>query len=372
MAIGVRQKMPKGKLKQRNFGIDLLKIASMLLVVILHVMGKGGVLGAVEPGTYRYVVSWLIEIGAYCAVNCFALASGYTGFRSSRRPSNLLLLWLRVLFYSVGITVCFAVLSPDSVTPGQWRAAVLPTMFQQYWYFTAYFCLFFFMPLLNIAIDRLSRVELLATAVGIVFVLSVLPTVSGTDIFGAFEGYSAIWLMALYVIGGYFGKYRVLPGMTPLRCLVAYAISVSVTLLALILLQGKDASTLAGGDASMALINYTSPTILVCGISLLMFFERIAVESSRLKKVISFLVPLSFSVYLIHTHPLVFDRIIGGAFAWIADQGALLIVPLVLASAFGIYLVCTAIDFVVSKLFAMLKVNALARRIDLIGRRSES
>ncbi len=122
--------MPKDKLKQRNFGIDLLKIVSMLLVVILHIIGKGGVLGVVEPGTYRYVASWLVEIGAYCAVNCFALASGYTGFRSSRRPSNLLLLWLRVLFYSVGITVCFAVLSPDSVTPGQWRAAFLPTMFQ--------------------------------------------------------------------------------------------------------------------------------------------------------------------------------------------------------------------------------------------------
>lgn len=358
--------MSESKLKQRNFGIDLLKIISMLFVVILHVMGKGGVLNAVEPGSNKYIASWLIEIGAYCAVNCFALASGYTGFRSSRRPSNLLLLWLKVLVYSVGITVCFAAIAPEVVAPEQWKAALLPTMFQQYWYFTAYFCLFFFMPLLNIAINKLTRKELLVTAGGIIFVFSILPAISGTDIFKVSGGYSAVWLMALYVVGGYVGKYHVLPSMTPFKCLAVYAASVSVTLLALVFLQGQNMKMLAGGDASTVLISYTSPTIFVCGISLLMFFERLAIESSPLKKSIAFLVPLSFSVYLIHTHPLIFEHVIKGAFTWIADERALFILPLVLASAFGIYFVCTAIDFIVSKLFAILKVNTFARRIDTL------
>lgn len=38
----------------RNYGIDLLKILSMLLVALLHVLGQGGILSAVGAEVHTH------------------------------------------------------------------------------------------------------------------------------------------------------------------------------------------------------------------------------------------------------------------------------------------------------------------------------
>ena len=47
--------------RERNYGIDLLRIVSMLMVVILHVLGQGGVLKSSEPLSVGYSVAWLLD-----------------------------------------------------------------------------------------------------------------------------------------------------------------------------------------------------------------------------------------------------------------------------------------------------------------------
>jgi peptidoglycan/LPS O-acetylase OafA/YrhL len=39
-----------GKRKEYNYGIDLLRLIAMFMIVILHVLGKGGVLNNVSGG----------------------------------------------------------------------------------------------------------------------------------------------------------------------------------------------------------------------------------------------------------------------------------------------------------------------------------
>lgn len=72
------------QVNSRNYGIDLLRIVAMFLVVILHILGQGGVLKAVESNEINFTVSWLLEIGAYCAVNCYALITGFVLFFRKR------------------------------------------------------------------------------------------------------------------------------------------------------------------------------------------------------------------------------------------------------------------------------------------------
>ena len=38
----------------RNYGLDLLRMIAMLMVVVLHILGKGGVLSACEPLSGQY------------------------------------------------------------------------------------------------------------------------------------------------------------------------------------------------------------------------------------------------------------------------------------------------------------------------------
>lgn len=59
----------------RIHGLDVLRCLSMFYVVILHILaqGKGGSLDASFVGASNYAPSWLLNFGALCAVNCFAL-----------------------------------------------------------------------------------------------------------------------------------------------------------------------------------------------------------------------------------------------------------------------------------------------------------
>ena len=87
--------------EKRNYGVDALRILAMYMIVILHVLGQGGILDAVRRGTGQYSVAWFMEIASYCAVNCYALISGYVGVKTKFRMSNILYLWLQVVFYGL-------------------------------------------------------------------------------------------------------------------------------------------------------------------------------------------------------------------------------------------------------------------------------
>ena len=135
--------------KSRNYGIDLLRILCMYMVVILHILGQGGILEASPKGSVNWAIAWLMRIGVYCAVNCYGLISGYVGIDAKYKYSNWIVLWLRVLFYTIVITISFAFMVPDSVGKGEMMNAIFPVMKNYYWYFTAYFGLFLFIPILK-------------------------------------------------------------------------------------------------------------------------------------------------------------------------------------------------------------------------------
>ena len=84
--------------KERNYGIDCLRVISMFMVVLLHVLGRGGVLQATKNLSINYGVSWFLEIAAYCAVNCYAIISGYVGYGRKIKYSNLIYLIFCVAF----------------------------------------------------------------------------------------------------------------------------------------------------------------------------------------------------------------------------------------------------------------------------------
>ena len=46
----------------RNYGIDALRILSMLMIVILHVLKHGGVLDSTETFSVEYRTAWFIQI----------------------------------------------------------------------------------------------------------------------------------------------------------------------------------------------------------------------------------------------------------------------------------------------------------------------
>lgn len=145
-------------INRRNYGVDVLRIVSMLMIMIMHVLEHGGIINNLESLSFEYALFWLLEIMTYCGVNCYALVSGYVNcFSKGFYFSRIITLWLQVLFYGVTITAIIAIIKPSTFGLSQIINVVFPVTTGQYWYFTAYFCLFFFMPALNTVINVIPK-----------------------------------------------------------------------------------------------------------------------------------------------------------------------------------------------------------------------
>ena len=89
-------------MKNRQAGMDRLRILSAWFVVCIHLFALLGDLGS-STGISLFVNAFVYAL-VFCAVNCFGLLSGWLGYReegNSLRLKPLVLLWLQFVFYRV-------------------------------------------------------------------------------------------------------------------------------------------------------------------------------------------------------------------------------------------------------------------------------
>ena len=331
----------------------------MFMIVLLHSLGHGGVLDALTTtGSVRYGAAWLLETAAYCAVDCYALISGFVGLRSRHKVSSLISLWLQVVFYHGGFTLLGAVWEQTPVTTDLMAKAFLPLSSNAYWYFTSYCAIFFFLPLVNAAIEHLEKRQLQVALSGILVLLCVYPTVRGIDAFRLVSGYHGLWLLILYALGAYLSKYPPLKHLSGRPWAFAYLGSVLLSWGVLLLNNHLKAIY---PDADLFLIDpirYTSPTILLAAVSLLMLFSRLRV-AAPFRRAVTALSSLTFGVYLIHDSVFVREHLISGRLADLAGEPSFIMLPKVILFALGVYSVCSVIEFLRALLFQGLRVRSL-------------
>lgn len=354
---------------ERNHGIELLRIFAMLLAAVLHILKKGGVITASEGNLAAYSTVWLLEAAAYCAVNCYALISGYVGYSDRPKPLRLarcIELWLQVVFYSVIITTVYCIAGVGSVGVSDFADAFLPVTSKQYWYFTAYIGMFFFIPLLNALVRRLNRRALVSLCIMLIAVFSLYDTFASfwkKDPLALVGGHSPLWLGVLYIFGAAMKKLRVPESMSSKKALLIYASAAVFT--ALFKITGDRLLRFVPGSL---FVRDTSPTVLLCAAALLVAFARFK-PGRKLTEFAVLLAPAAFGVYLLHVSPLVFEHVIGNRFAFIGRLPFPLIPFAVLASAGVILVVGLAADKVRILLFKALGVPKLCRKAEKSIRR---
>lgn len=352
-----------------NHGIELLRIFAMLLAAVLHILKKGGVITASEGNLAAYSTVWLLEAAAYCAVNCYALISGYVGYSDRPKPLRLarcIELWLQVVFYSVIITTVYCIAGVGSVGVSDFADAFLPVTSKQYWYFTAYIGMFFFIPLLNALVRRLNRRALVSLCIMLIAVFSLYDTFASfwkKDPLALVGGHSPLWLGVLYIFGAAMKKLRVPESMSSKKALLIYASAAVFT--ALFKITGDRLLRFVPGSL---FVRDTSPTVLLCAAALLVAFARFK-PGRKLTEFAVLFAPAAFGVYLLHVSPLVFEHVIGNRFAFIGRLPFPLIPFAVLASAGVILAVGLAADKVRILLFKALGVPKLCRKAEKSIRR---
>ena len=286
----------------RNHGVDLLRLVSMFFVVMLHSLGRSGVLeGNANGGLYK--IAWLIEIFCYGAVDIFALISGYVGYRDEKRPlkiRNLLKLWAQAIFYGVLIFAIVKTFDPTVAAKGDFITYLMPVTHRRYWYLTAYALVFLVSPILNAGLRELSEAKCRKVVWAIIAAIAVISLTKnqGGDLFLVNNGYCAWWLMVLYFIGGAMKKGRFLEKLNGRWC--AFGIIVCMAIAWLTKVYGDDITVLDFRLSKGFLVSYISPTIVISSVLFMRLFAGLQIKQRWLVKAIDWAAPCAFAVYLLN------------------------------------------------------------------------
>ena len=343
-------------MRKRNYGIDLLRIVSMLMIIVLHILGQGGILRNMDLLSMKYSVAWFMEVACYCSVNCYALISGYVGIESTYKHKNLLTIWLQTVFYTVLITLAFVISGKIELDIPLLVKQFFPVYNEIYWYFTAYFAVYILTPAYNCIVNHLPYKDLKRLLITCVIVFSLIPTVLRKPMFGVQMGSSFLWLSMLYIIGAFLKRYHIQEKMSSLRWFLLYVASILSTC------GCKLFGELIEAESYGAMfIAHNSPLMLTAGIALVMVFS-IFEFNGRWNRIIGVLSASSFSVYLIHVHPLIWNNIVELSCVWMSKLSILQMVCVMLAVAVGVYLACWIID--IPRCFLFKKyINKLTTRL---------
>ena len=330
--------------KNRNYGIDLLRLVLMFLICLLHVIDHGGILNNVS-GLKYYLYFYLYGV-SYCAVDAYAIISGYVSHNRNKNYNRICYLWFQVVFYTFVLSLFFNLIDYVNGKGFDLNVVInsfLPVLNKDYWYFTAYFPLFFLMPYIDRlleSIDKKASKELLI----IIFMLFSVMSVIVKDNYCS-NGLSFLWLFLLYVIGVLIRKIDLFNNISSSKLIIAFIISTLITIIKVPFIA--------------SLVNNTSPTVLVSAVLIVIIFSRLKLKGNIIRK----LSPLAFGVYLFHVNPYVYYGWLENRFEYIADFGIVTGVLQTLLVSLLIFALGLLFDFIRFTLFKIINIQKLCNKI---------
>ena len=282
------------QVKERNLNFELLRIVAMFMVVLLHVNLMGGVLRGVNynENLSGFLVSRFMEYLCIIAVNLYVMISGYYLSASARpfKMAKLLHILCMTMFWSwlIGGAACYflgANLNSFIMT------GIFPVLGRNYWFVTDYVVMYLLSPFYNRLLAHLSQKQhgYLLCVLGFFFSLVI----------GAFDpiqlvgGYSLYWFTLLYILAAYIRKYPV--SIKRRSYALVWILVLLLQIFAYSLCHALHLDFIA---ARFFDLNYNSIWILINSICCFMIFKDMQVK--RGARLIKFLAPLTFGIYLIH------------------------------------------------------------------------
>lgn len=343
----------------RNSSLDLLRIVCMAMVVCLHAVGWGGLVEkALVPGTYNWYLGNAMQTLSLQAVNCFVLISGYFLCTSKFKLSKLVLTWIQVLFYSVGIALLLMIFhegTPFSIK--ELIKCALPFTMDRYWFVTDYLLLYMTFPILNCAVRAMNQKTHLFFCFVLFVIFSLLPNIFYViDFSSSANGYSYTWFCVLYMFASYIRLYvpvRIKHQKWMFPAYIALALSIcSERFLAYYITP-----CIFGGVRLTSLFySYNSIISVFCALALFQAFRGMNIRNKALSKAIGFIAPLTFAVYLIHQQdlfrPILWDFLNPGK---TAEKPYMVVY--VIACVILVFSSCCLIEWIRQMLFKVTRVN---------------
>lgn len=198
----------------RQANLELLRCVAMMMVIVLHYLGKGNLLVSMEePRLYpAEVTAWLLESFCIVAVNVYMFISGYFLCTSGFKLSRLFQLWLQVWMYSAvfGLIGAFTgVIEETSVDIHFFLTLIFPISMNHYWFMTAYVFLYILLPFLGLAVAKMTKRQLQTAVLLLLFVFSLLKSILPVRLETDGLGYDCLWYVCVFAAAAYVRRFGV-------------------------------------------------------------------------------------------------------------------------------------------------------------------
>ena len=365
--------------KNRAANLDLLRIVSMLLIVLLHSVDHSGVLENTENCGIgmQFYVRFIHALCMVC-VNIYVMLSGYFMVNSKFRLQKLVALWMETAFYAVVLKLVFMLTGAETFSLISLVSCFVPTLTGRYWFLTIYVGMYLLSPFINILIHAMNKRQHGLLNVALFLIMSVWvsihPSIAGMNSGG---GWGLAWFVVLYLAAAWLRLYYV-PNYKPTKWLVVF--------LAIPLVMAAMYIVFAGGlGISVPYVlftivkhwlRYDSAPVYFMTMGLFIGFLNVRIPSEKLSGAIVQIAPLTLGVYLIHAHANV------SPWSWevlnLPSKMDTALFPIIqIASVVGIFVICAMIDMLRSATVGKLEeakvlsnyCNSVQKRIEsLIGK----
>lgn len=303
----------------RMANLELLRCVAMMMVVVLHFLGKGELLpdltAAGMDGTGR--LAWLLESFCIVAVNVYMLISGYFLCASSFKISRLVKLYLQLWVYSAGIGILAAVtgiLPAAECDTHYFLSLLFPVSMGHYWFMTAYLYLYLLLPLVGMAVKQMTKAQLRMTTglllLAFCLIKSVLPMRLEMD----GMGYDFIWYLCVFLTAAYIRRFGIVFLEKKGRGAALYMAACLLIFGGTCVLQEVYLRTGSFGLILKVLLEYNHLLPLLASVGLFGMFLRLQVPE-RPARLVVYIAPYTLGVYLLHEN-------LGVRYAWQSWLGA--------------------------------------------------
>lgn len=199
--------------KPRNVSLELLRCIAMMMVVGLHYLGKGKLLpDMIKPEAWTAVgiTAWGIEAICIVAVNVYMLISGYLLCCSHFKLSRLISLYIQLWCYSVGVgavAVLTGIMPREELDIYTLLRLGLPVSMEHYWFLTAYVYFYLLLPLLGLAVRKMTEKQHRVVVIILLAVNCVLKSILPFELSADKQGYDFLWYSVMFLLASYIRLY---------------------------------------------------------------------------------------------------------------------------------------------------------------------
>ena len=299
--------------------IELLRCIAMMMVVVLHYLGKSSLLADLTKENMGSVgvAAWVLESFCIVAVNLYMLISGYFLCESSFKLSRLLKLLLQVFTYSVVIGLVAAALGlvpAEELTIYYYVQILFPVSMGHYWFLTAYVFLYLLLPFLTMAVKRMTKGQMKLALGLLLFVFCVLKSILPVRLDMDEKGYDCLWYICVFMVAAYIRKFGVPFLQKKGRGIILYLLNVVLIFAGVFVLRFVYLRTGSLGLLLSVCMEYNHVLVLLASVGLFAAFLRVRVND-KISGVICEIAPYTLGVYLLHEN-------LGVRYAWQKWLGA--------------------------------------------------